>query len=76
MPTSRELLAGKGGGNALNELVIPEVPYRPLPPKAAKRNPELDQWNRDNHAALSNWREKSNVALARLTPQQGAIHRT
>lgn len=76
MPTEEELaaqavkraqLSGKSSGG-LSTLVIPQIPYRPLPPTTAKRDPALDQWNRDNHAALAQWREQANAVLVRETP--------
>lgn len=47
-------------------LTLPEVPYHPLPAEALKRVPSLHQWNLENHAKLSRWRQESNAAIARL----------
>jgi hypothetical protein len=61
----RQQMSAKTGGG-LETLVIPEVPYHPLPPDAAKRFPGLDEWNKQNHATLKQWRERANAVFVRL----------
>ena len=61
----RMAMSGKTSGGAIS-IVIPEIPYQPLPPVTAKKFPDLDEWNRNNHAALMQWRERTNSVFARV----------
>ena len=58
-------ISGKSAGG-LVALVIPQVPYHPMPSNMAAKFPNLDQWNRDQFKALADWRERTNAVFARL----------
>lgn len=55
-----------GGANAIGNLVLPEVPYTPIPKTIARVFPDMETWNRQNHEALKRWREQLNAALAKV----------
>jgi len=44
-------------------LVIPKIPYVPMPKRVASAFPELDEWHTKNHAQLEAWRIQTNVAI-------------
>ena len=44
--------------------VIPPIPYVPIPADLARKFPALEQWNKQNHAALETWRKKAVVVTS------------
>jgi hypothetical protein len=49
-------------------LVIPKVPFHPIPARVAQAFPELAAWNSENHAKLEAWRVQTNVAIYGTAP--------
>jgi len=72
MPTPEEIyddkvrqMAAKSASDASSGLVIPRFQLVDIPSRVVKAYPELALWHRENHAAMEDWRQKTNVALAR-----------
>ena len=68
-PTLAEIKADERAGKSqgvVNQVVIPVVPYHAMPPELAKKFPALEQWNREVHERMSEWRHQANVAFSRL----------
>lgn len=62
-------MGAKSASDSAEALVIPRFQIIEIPPKVGKAFPDLVRWNRENHAALEQWRERTNVVLNRaITP--------
>jgi hypothetical protein len=73
MPAPKDAIAEQSAiersgktSTGVGNLIIPPVPYLPLPPAIAVRFPELEQWNRSQYNAMMEWRERTNSVFSRL----------
>jgi len=60
---SRQQMQAKASGDAVGRLIIPDIPFSPLPKRVAKAYPELDEWHKAQNEAMKQWREKLNAVL-------------